>query len=192
MLQNKAALTIALENLGYTDIRSPIDGRIGLTAFTTAIWSIPPAACWRRSSARTRSMSSFRSASARSRISGPSTTGARQPDQYQDLGATCQRQEYPPSRRLEFHRQPGRSADRYADHARNPAQSRAAAGGWRVRHRPDQGERRAAAAGDAAGGAAARPGRASYVLVVNADNKVESGGSRPAEAVDTDIASPRA
>jgi membrane fusion protein (multidrug efflux system) len=34
VLQNKAALTIAEENLSYTDIASPIDGRIGLTAFT--------------------------------------------------------------------------------------------------------------------------------------------------------------
>jgi membrane fusion protein (multidrug efflux system) len=34
VLQNKAALTIAQENLGYTDIASPIDGRIGLTTYT--------------------------------------------------------------------------------------------------------------------------------------------------------------
>jgi membrane fusion protein (multidrug efflux system) len=34
VLQNKAALAIAQENLGYTDIRSPIDGRIGLTTYT--------------------------------------------------------------------------------------------------------------------------------------------------------------
>lgn len=34
ILQNQAALTIANENLGYTDISSPIDGRIGFTAVT--------------------------------------------------------------------------------------------------------------------------------------------------------------
>jgi membrane fusion protein (multidrug efflux system) len=34
VLQNKAALSIAQENLGYTDIASPIDGRIGLTTYT--------------------------------------------------------------------------------------------------------------------------------------------------------------
>jgi membrane fusion protein (multidrug efflux system) len=34
VLQNEAALTIARENLGYTDVKSPIDGRIGLTAYT--------------------------------------------------------------------------------------------------------------------------------------------------------------
>ena len=34
ILQNQAALTIANENLGYTDIASPIDGRIGFTAVT--------------------------------------------------------------------------------------------------------------------------------------------------------------
>ncbi|MGD0723364.1 MAG: efflux RND transporter periplasmic adaptor subunit [Roseiarcus sp.] len=34
VLQNKAALAIAQENLGYTDIASPIDGRIGLTSYT--------------------------------------------------------------------------------------------------------------------------------------------------------------
>jgi membrane fusion protein, multidrug efflux system len=34
VLQNKAALAIAMENLGYTDIKAPIDGRIGLTAYT--------------------------------------------------------------------------------------------------------------------------------------------------------------
>jgi len=34
VLQNKAALAVAEENLGYTDIRSPIDGRIGLTTYT--------------------------------------------------------------------------------------------------------------------------------------------------------------
>ena len=34
VLQNEAALTIANENLGYTDIASPIDGRIGFTAVT--------------------------------------------------------------------------------------------------------------------------------------------------------------
>ena len=34
VLQNQAALDIANENLGYTDIVSPIDGRIGFTAVT--------------------------------------------------------------------------------------------------------------------------------------------------------------
>ncbi len=34
VLQNKAALTVAQENLGYTDVSAPIDGRIGLTAYT--------------------------------------------------------------------------------------------------------------------------------------------------------------
>jgi membrane fusion protein (multidrug efflux system) len=34
VLQNQAALAIANENLGYTDIYSPIDGRIGFTAVT--------------------------------------------------------------------------------------------------------------------------------------------------------------
>ena len=34
VLQNQAALTIANENLSYTDITSPIDGRIGFTAVT--------------------------------------------------------------------------------------------------------------------------------------------------------------
>jgi len=34
VLQNKAALTIAQENLSYTDIASPINGRIGLTTYT--------------------------------------------------------------------------------------------------------------------------------------------------------------
>jgi membrane fusion protein, multidrug efflux system len=34
VLQNKASLTIAEENLGYTDIASPIEGRIGLTTYT--------------------------------------------------------------------------------------------------------------------------------------------------------------
>lgn len=34
VLQNEASLTIAKENLGYTDIASPIDGRIGFTAVT--------------------------------------------------------------------------------------------------------------------------------------------------------------
>ena len=34
VLQNQAALTVANENLGYTDIASPIDGRIGFTAIT--------------------------------------------------------------------------------------------------------------------------------------------------------------
>jgi membrane fusion protein (multidrug efflux system) len=34
VLQSEAALTIAQENLGYTDIKAPIDGRIGLIAHT--------------------------------------------------------------------------------------------------------------------------------------------------------------
>ncbi len=34
VMQNQAALTQAQINLGYTDIRSPIDGRIGRTAYT--------------------------------------------------------------------------------------------------------------------------------------------------------------
>ncbi len=34
VLQAQATLTQAQENLGYTDIRSPVDGRIGLTAYT--------------------------------------------------------------------------------------------------------------------------------------------------------------
>jgi membrane fusion protein (multidrug efflux system) len=34
VLQNKAVLTQAQVNLSYTDIKSPIDGRIGLTAYT--------------------------------------------------------------------------------------------------------------------------------------------------------------
>ena len=34
VLQNQASLTIANENLGYTDIRTPIEGRVGFTAVT--------------------------------------------------------------------------------------------------------------------------------------------------------------
>jgi membrane fusion protein (multidrug efflux system) len=34
VLQNQAALTVAQENLGYTDVMSPVDGRIGLIAYT--------------------------------------------------------------------------------------------------------------------------------------------------------------
>jgi membrane fusion protein (multidrug efflux system) len=34
VLQNKAAVSIALENLSYTDVSSPIDGRIGLMTYT--------------------------------------------------------------------------------------------------------------------------------------------------------------
>ncbi len=34
VMQTRAALTLAEVNLGYTDIRSPIDGRIGRTAYT--------------------------------------------------------------------------------------------------------------------------------------------------------------
>ena len=34
VLQNEAALSIANENLGYTDIASPIDGRVGFSAIT--------------------------------------------------------------------------------------------------------------------------------------------------------------
>jgi membrane fusion protein, multidrug efflux system len=34
VLQNKAALTVAQENLSYTDIYTPIDGRIGLMTYT--------------------------------------------------------------------------------------------------------------------------------------------------------------
>ena len=34
IMQNQAALTIANENLGYTDIMSPIEGRVGFTAVT--------------------------------------------------------------------------------------------------------------------------------------------------------------
>jgi membrane fusion protein (multidrug efflux system) len=34
VLQTTAALSVARENLGYTDIASPIDGRIGLTTYT--------------------------------------------------------------------------------------------------------------------------------------------------------------
>jgi membrane fusion protein (multidrug efflux system) len=34
VLQNKATLAVAQENLSYTDIASPIDGRIGLTTYT--------------------------------------------------------------------------------------------------------------------------------------------------------------
>jgi membrane fusion protein (multidrug efflux system) len=34
ILQNQAALAIAQENLGYTDITTPVDGRIGFTAIT--------------------------------------------------------------------------------------------------------------------------------------------------------------
>jgi membrane fusion protein, multidrug efflux system len=34
VLQNEAALTAAQENLSYTDVKAPIDGRIGLTAYT--------------------------------------------------------------------------------------------------------------------------------------------------------------
>ncbi|MGC2414734.1 MAG: efflux RND transporter periplasmic adaptor subunit [Stellaceae bacterium] len=35
VMQDEAALTLAEVNLGYTDIRAPIDGRIGRTAYTT-------------------------------------------------------------------------------------------------------------------------------------------------------------
>ena len=55
ILEAQAALDQAQINLGYTDIRSPIDGRIGRAAFTVGNLVSPASGSWRRSSARTRS-----------------------------------------------------------------------------------------------------------------------------------------
>jgi len=60
VMEAQAALDQAEINLGYTEIRSPIDGRIGLEIFTKG----PPRESLQRSSARTPSMSRSRSANA--------------------------------------------------------------------------------------------------------------------------------
>ncbi len=70
IMQNQAALTAGARSISAT----PTSARRSTAASAApptprAIWSIPPAACWRPSSARIRSMSSSRSACASSRIS---------------------------------------------------------------------------------------------------------------------------
>jgi membrane fusion protein (multidrug efflux system) len=70
VLSAQALLDQAEINLGYTEIRSPIDGRIGLLISPWAIWSARRPGRLRRLSAKTPSMSSFRQASAMSLTTG--------------------------------------------------------------------------------------------------------------------------
>ena len=66
ILGAEAQLQQAQINLDYTEIRAPIDGKIGRTAVTAGNFVSPEhAARWRRSSARTRCMWSSRCRRAR-------------------------------------------------------------------------------------------------------------------------------
>ena len=60
VLAAEAQLDQARINLAYTEIRAPIDGKIGRTAITAGNYVNPTAARWCRSSARTRCTSSSR------------------------------------------------------------------------------------------------------------------------------------
>ena len=62
VLQAQALLEQAKINLGYTEIRSPIDGRIGLANYTVGNLVSPHPEYWRRSSARIRFMLRFKRA----------------------------------------------------------------------------------------------------------------------------------
>ena len=70
VLAAQALLDQAEINLGYTEIRSPIDGRIGLAYFTVGNLVGPSSGTHARLSAKTPSMSSFRQASAMSLTTG--------------------------------------------------------------------------------------------------------------------------
>ena len=92
----------------------------------SAIWSIPPAACWPSSSAMPRSTSCSRSACA-----SCTTSASRRGED-----------NAPSSGTWNFSRSTRRSADRQFDHPRHDAQSRRGAGRRRVRHRGDPREGR--------------------------------------------------
>ena len=111
VMQAQALLDQAQINLGYTEIRSPIDGRIGLADFTVGNLVSPRPGSLRRSSARIPSTSSFRPASAMF-----STTGAGSPNRRQEPACdhshqAAQRQHLSASRPQQLPRRPGRSHD---------------------------------------------------------------------------------
>ena len=121
--RRKAALTQAEVNLDYTDIRSPIDGRIGrVRAYTignlvnpasgvlATIVSQDPIYMLFPVSVRTRSFA---------------RRGARKAACQDQIRSAC-RWRIRAARRLESDRPPSRPADRHADHAGHHRQSRRA------------------------------------------------------------------
>ena len=126
-MQLKAALKQAELNLDYTDIRAPIDGRIGRTAFTVGNLVNPASGVLATIVSQdpiyvlfpvsVRDLETIREA--RRKEGG----GLAKIDIRLRLSNG---QDYPASRRLELHRSAGRAADRFADHAGHHPQSRAA------------------------------------------------------------------
>ena len=144
ILQNKAALTMAEENLGYTDIRSPIDGRIGLTTYTLGNLVNPASGVLATIVSDDPIYVEF---PVSMRQIADITAGMARRTAVSPIKIRCPRsptvQEYPASRRLE-----PTSATRSTSRptpllgARHPPQPGAAAGRRRVRHRRAQGEPR--------------------------------------------------
>ena len=156
----QAALTQAQVNLDYTDIRAPIDGRIGRTAYTVGNLVNPASGVLATIVSQdpiyvlfpvsVRDLETIREARRKEegglakidiRVRLPNGTGI------------------PAARRLEPDRPAGRPADRHADHAGDHPQSRPAADRRPVRHGRHPRAPGSAAAGGAAGGAAGRPVR---------------------------------
>ena len=154
VLQNEAALTIARENLGYTDVKSPIDGRIGLTAYTQGNLVNPASGVlativsqdpiYVQFPVSVREFENVRAA--RKQENGRLI-------KIEVLVASVQRPRIPPSGRMELHGHAGRSADRHADHAGDLAEPGAAACGRRFRDGRGQGAPGTAASRGSASGA---------------------------------------
>ena len=126
-MQAKAALKQAEVNLDYTDIRAPIDGRIGRTAYTVGNLVNPASGILATIVSQdpiyvlfpvsVRDLETIREA--RRKEGG----GLAKIDIRLRLSNG---QDYPHPRRLEPHRSAGRPDDRQPDHAGHHAQSRAA------------------------------------------------------------------
>jgi multidrug efflux pump subunit AcrA (membrane-fusion protein) len=99
VMQAEALLEQAKINLGYTEIRSPIDGRIGPANFTVGNLVSPSQARWRRSSVRIRFMS--RSKPARPTSSRTSTGSGHPPIKIRTLRFTSDYRTAPSIRTLD-------------------------------------------------------------------------------------------
>ena len=122
VMQAKAALTQAQVNLDYTDIRAPIDGRIGRTAYTVGNLVNPASGVLATIVSQDPIYVLF-PVSVRDLEIDPrgAAQGGRRHGQDRHPRPPAQRPGISAARHLEPDRSAGRPADRHADHARRPS-----------------------------------------------------------------------
>ena len=171
VLQTQAALTEAQVTLGYTEIRSPIEGRIGRTALTVGNLVNPASGVLATVVSQdpmyvlfpisVRDLDVIRAS--RQRTGGDLSKTVDSP-------APARRERLSRDGPVEPDRPAGQSADRHPGRARHHPEPQRPAGRRPVRHRVDRGARGRVGAGRSPVGGAARP-----------IGQLRPGGRRPAQ-----------